>query len=206
MQIRHLGLTDYTTSWEAMRAFTAARPIANHTKSDDEIWFTEHPPIFTLGQAGRTEHILDAGNIPLLRTDRGGQVTYHGHGQLLAYVLINLKARGFGVRELVHRLEQAIIDTLAEYTLQAERKSGAPGVYLNGAKIASLGLRIRQGYSYHGLALNVDMDLSPFSRINPCGFTQLPITQLRDHHSNATMADATSRLARQLIHQLDSTH
>lgn len=189
-----------------MRAFTAARPIANHTKTDDEIWFTEHPPVFTLGQAGRTEHILDAGDIPLLRTDRGGQVTYHGHGQLLAYVLINLKTRGFGVRELVHRLEQAIIDTLAEYTLQAERKSGAPGVYLNGAKIASLGLRIRQGYSYHGLALNVDMDLSPFSRINPCGFTQLPITQLRDHHSNATMADATSRLARQLIHQLDSTH
>lgn len=202
MQIRHLGLTDYATSWAAMRAFTETR---THNTAD-EIWLTEHPPIFTLGQAGRTEHILDAGDIPLLRTDRGGQVTYHGPGQLLAYLLIDLKKHGFGVRELVHRMEQAIIDTLSGYTLHAERTSGAPGVYLNQAKIASLGLRIRHGCSYHGLALNVDMDLSPFSRINPCGYHELRVTQLHDYRPDATIADASSQLCRQLMQQLDPTH
>ena len=198
MQIRHLGLTDYASSWHAMRTFTESRT----RDTDDEIWLTEHHPVFTLGQAGRTEHILDAGDIPLIRTDRGGQVTYHGPGQLLAYLLIDLSRHRFGVRELVHRMEQAIVDTLTEYALHAERKSGAPGVYLHEAKIASLGLRIRHGCSYHGLALNIDMDLSPFSRINPCGYHELRMTQLHDYRPDATIADVSSRLCQRLMQQL----
>lgn len=176
LHLRRLGLVDYAPTWAAMRAFTDARTNA----SDDELWLLQHPPVFTLGQAGRPEHILAPGAIPVVQTDRGGQVTYHGPGQLIAYLLLDLRRAGFGVKGLVHLLEQAVIDLLAEVGIQAQARSDAPGVYVAGAKIASLGLRVRKGCSYHGLALNVDMDLGPFSRINPCGYPGLAVTQLAD--------------------------
>jgi lipoyl(octanoyl) transferase len=167
---------DYAQTWAEMRAFTDARTHA----SDDELWLLQHPPVFTLGQAGRPEHILAPGAIPVVQTDRGGQVTYHGPGQLIAYLLLDLRRAGLGVKGLVHLLEQAVIDLLAEVGIEAQARPDAPGVYVAGAKIASLGLRVRRGCSYHGLALNVDMDLGPFSRINPCGYPGLAVTQLAD--------------------------
>jgi len=170
------GLRDYQTTWDAMRAFTAARDAA----TPDEIWLLEHPPVFTLGQAGRPEHLLDPGTIPVIRTDRGGQVTYHGPGQLIAYVLFDLRRGGIGVKRLVHLLEQAVIDLLAARGISAAARPDAPGVYVDGAKIASLGLRVRQGCSYHGVALNVDLDLEPFGRINPCGYPGLKVTRVAD--------------------------
>jgi len=170
------GLQDYHATWEAMRAFTAARDAA----TPDEIWLLEHPPVFTLGQAGRPEHLLDPGAIPVIRTDRGGQVTYHGPGQLIAYVLLDLHRGRIGVKRLVHLLEQAVIDLLAARGIVAAARTDAPGVYVDGAKIASLGLRVRQGCSYHGLALNVDLDLEPFGRINPCGYPGLVVTRVAD--------------------------
>jgi lipoyl(octanoyl) transferase len=176
LRLRRLGLVDYAPTWAEMRAFTDAR---THV-SDDELWLLEHPPVFTLGQAGRPEHILAPGAIPVVQTDRGGQVTYHGPGQLIAYLLLDLRRAGLGVKGLVHLLEQAVIDLLAEVGIQAQAKPDAPGVYVAGAKIASLGLRVRKGCSYHGLALNVDMDLGPFARINPCGYPGLAVTQLAD--------------------------
>jgi lipoyl(octanoyl) transferase len=159
-----------------MKAFTAARDAATR----DEIWLLEHPPVFTLGQGAKPEHLLDPGAIPVVRTDRGGQVTYHGPGQAVIYLLLDLRRLGFGVKELVRRMEQAVIDLLAEYGVAAERRPGAPGVYAGGAKIAALGLRVRGGCCYHGLAFNVDMDLEPFRRINPCGYPGLEVTQCRD--------------------------
>jgi lipoyl(octanoyl) transferase len=175
--IKRLGRVDYELTWRAMQAFTAARGPA----TPDELWLLEHPPVFTLGQAGRREHLLRPTEIPLIPIDRGGQITYHGPGQVVVYVLVDLKRRGYGVRELVQRMEQAVIDLLAESGIGSERRAGAPGVYVGGAKIAALGLRIKHGCSYHGLALNVDMDLAPFSLINPCGYTGLAVTQTRDH-------------------------
>lgn len=174
--VRVLGRVAYEPTWRAMQEFTASRG----PDTVDEIWFVEHPPVFTLGQAGKREHLLRDVGIPVVPIDRGGQVTYHGPGQLVAYLLIDLKRRGIGVKELVRRMEQAIIDLLAEYGVRAQRKAGAPGVYVNDAKIAALGLRIKNGCSYHGLALNLDMDLSPFSAINPCGYEGMAVTQLRD--------------------------
>ncbi|HSD59992.1 MAG TPA: lipoyl(octanoyl) transferase LipB [Burkholderiales bacterium] len=174
--IRRLGLAEYLPTWEAMKAFTAARDAATR----DEIWLVEHPPVFTLGQGAKPEHLLDPGPIPVIRIDRGGQVTYHGPGQAVIYLLLDLRRLGFGVKELVRRMEQAVIDLLAEYDVAAERRAGAPGVYVNGAKIAALGLRVRGGCCYHGLAFNVDMDLGPFRRINPCGYPGLAVTQARD--------------------------
>ncbi len=174
--VRHLGRAEYEPTWRAMQAFTAART----PETPDELWLVEHPPVFTLGQAGKREHVLADIGIPVVAIDRGGQVTYHGPGQVVVYVLVDLRRRGYGVKELVSRLEQAVIDLLAGFGIQAARLDGAPGVYVNGAKIAALGLRIRNGCSYHGLALNVDMDLAPFSAINPCGYEGLAVTQTRD--------------------------
>ncbi|WP_338065364.1 lipoyl(octanoyl) transferase LipB [Thiospirillum jenense] len=174
LHLRHLGRCDYLSTWQAMQAFTAARDL----DSVDELWLLEHPPVFTLGQAGILEHVRHAGEIPVIRTDRGGQVTYHGPGQLVCYLLLDLRRAGLGVRQVVQLLEQAVILLLAELGITADRREQAPGVYVNGAKIAALGLRVRRGCSYHGLALNLNMDLMPFTRINPCGYSDLQVTQL----------------------------
>lgn len=174
--VQPLQHRDYLSTWQAMQSFTNNR----NADTPDEIWFIEHPPVYTLGQAGKREHILDPGTIPIIPVDRGGQVTYHGPGQLMVYVLIDLRRHEMGVRTLVTGLEQSIIDFLAEHNISAMAKRHAPGVYVGDAKICSIGLRIRRGCSYHGLAFNVSMDLAPFLGINPCGFTNLPITQLCD--------------------------
>lgn len=174
--IRDLGQQDYELIWRQMQEF------ANSPQTDraDEFWLVEHPPVFTQGQAGKAEHLLMPGNIPVIQTDRGGQVTYHGPGQQILYVLINVKRLNLGIRQLVTAMEQSVIQLLAEYGLSAEARADAPGVYIEQAKICSLGLRIRKGYSYHGLALNLDLDLTPFERINPCGYSGLRVTRLQD--------------------------
>jgi lipoyl(octanoyl) transferase len=177
-----------------MRGFTDRRT----PETPDELWLLEHSAIFTLGQAGREEHLLDPGTIPVLKVDRGGQVTYHGPGQLVAYLLLDLRRAGLGVKTLVARLEQATIDLLSGWGIQAERRTDAPGVYVAGAKIASLGLRVRNGCSFHGLALNVAMDLAPFSRINPCGYPGLAVTQISDLVSGVSMAEVETGLIRTL--------
>lgn len=192
--IRHLGRLDYEPAWRAMQDFTAAR----NEGTPDELWVLEHPPVFTLGQAGKREHLLRPTDIPVVSIDRGGQITYHGPGQVVIYVLVDLKRRGYGVKELVHRMEQAVVDLLAESGVQAERKAGAPGVYVADAKIAALGLRIKQGRSYHGLALNVDMDLSPFALINPCGYPGMAVTQTRDLGMPESINSLGEMLARRL--------
>jgi len=174
LTVRRLGLADYAPVWRAMQAFTDGRDDA----TDDELWLVQHPPVFTQGQAGRAEHVLAPGDIPVIQVDRGGQVTYHGPGQIVAYPLIDLRRRGLGVKDFVHRIEEAIIRVLARYGVTGERVAGAPGIYVAGAKIASLGLRVRRGCSFHGLAFNIDMDLEPFRRINPCGYAGLEVTQL----------------------------
>ena len=173
---RDLGLADYEPVWRAMQAFTKARDDA----TADELWFVEHPPVFTLGLAAKPEHVLDAGAIPVVRIDRGGQVTYHGPGQLVAYALLDLRRAGYGVKELVRRLEQSVIDLLAGYRVEGARQAGMPGVYVGGAKIAAIGLRVSRGCTYHGISLNVDADLAAFSRINPCGYPGLAATRLAD--------------------------
>ncbi|MGQ9659567.1 MAG: lipoyl(octanoyl) transferase LipB [Thermochromatium sp.] len=200
LRIRYLdGLQDYATTWAAMCAFTATRVA----ETPDELWLLEHPPVFTLGQAGRPEHLLAPGDIPVIHTDRGGQVTYHGPGQLVAYVLFDLRRAKLGIRQLVARLEQAVIDLLGEHGVVAERRPTAPGVYVAGAKIASLGLRVRNGCSYHGLALNVDLDLEPFGRINPCGYSGLAVTRLIDHVPGIGLAETAQELARILPYSLN---
>ncbi|MDA8224335.1 MAG: lipoyl(octanoyl) transferase LipB [Betaproteobacteria bacterium] len=184
------GLVEYTATWQAMQDFTAQRSA----DTPDELWLLQHPPIYTLGQAGLTEHMHQPNAIPLIHTDRGGQITYHGPGQWVVYLLIDLRRRGYGVRELVWRMEQTIIDLLGEYGITAQRREHAPGVYADGAKIASLGLRVRHGCSYHGLALNTDMDLTPFNAIHPCGYRRLRVTQLRDLVDDVTMEHVAQRL------------
>lgn len=174
---RHLGQRDYERVWHAMQAYTDNR----HAQSNDEIWFVEHTPVFTQGQAGKDEHMLFAGDIPVVKVDRGGQVTYHGPGQLVAYFLLDIKRLKIGVRELVTRIEKCLVELLNEYNIEAYPKADAPGVYVNEKKIASLGLRIRRGCSFHGLALNVNMDLSPFKQINPCGYAGLEMVQVSDY-------------------------
>jgi lipoyl(octanoyl) transferase len=178
MLIRPLRRADYASTWQAMQDFTAAR----QPDTPDELWWVEHPPVYTLGQAGKREHLLHPGEIPIVETDRGGQVTYHGPGQLVAYPLVNLKRQGYFVREYVARLEQSVIDCLAAYNVPAQRKPGAPGVYvqLDGelAKVAALGIKVKNGCTYHGAALNVGMDLTPFSWINPCGYEGLRTVDL----------------------------
>lgn len=172
--IKQLGLCDYRRTWEAMQDFTRQRTA----DSSDEIWLLQHSPVYTLGLNGKPEHILNAGDIPVIQSDRGGQVTYHGPGQLVLYTLLDLNRRHIGIKQLVNLLEQAVIDTLQTYQVIGARKAGAPGIYVDGAKIAALGLRVRRGCCYHGLSLNVDMDLEPFERINPCGYAGLATTQL----------------------------
>ncbi|WP_024891464.1 lipoyl(octanoyl) transferase LipB [Luteimonas huabeiensis] len=174
--VRDLGRRAYEPVWRAMQRFTDARDAA----TADELWVVEHDPVFTLGQAGREEHVLAPGDIPVLHVDRGGQVTYHGPGQIVVYPLLDLRRLGLGVREYVERLEQAVIDTLAEWNIGAARREGAPGVYVGGAKVASLGIRVRRGCTFHGLAFNVAMDLEPFGRINPCGYQGLQVTSVLD--------------------------
>jgi lipoyl(octanoyl) transferase len=174
--VRHLGLVEYLPTLEAMRSFTAERDES----TPDEIWLLQHPRVFTQGQAGKPEHLLAPGDIPVVQVERGGQVTYHGPGQLVAYLMLNLRRQGLGVRELVTAMERALVDVLAGYGVEAAPKADAPGVYVKGEKIASLGLRVRNGCSFHGLALNVDMDMSPFRRINPCGYAGLKMVQLGD--------------------------
>ena len=175
-QVRDLGRHAYAPVWRAMQGYTDARSA----DTPDELWLVEHDPVFTLGQAGKPEHVLMPGDIPVLKVDRGGQVTYHGPGQIVAYPLLDLKRLGIGVRDYVCRLEQSIIDTLADWNLHAERRDGAPGVYVNGAKIAALGIRVRRGCTFHGLAFNIAMDLEPFHRINPCGYAGLQVTSMLD--------------------------
>ncbi|MFN3715331.1 MAG: lipoyl(octanoyl) transferase LipB [Thiobacillus sp.] len=194
LRVRRLGRVDYVPTWRAMQDFTAQRAA----DTADELWLLEHPPVYTQGQAGRPEHLIAATDIPVVAIDRGGQITYHGPGQLVAYLLVDLRRRGYGVRELVGRMEQAVIDLLHGQGVQAERQAGAPGVYVAGAKIASLGLRVRHGCTYHGLALNVDMDLGPFAAINPCGYAGLAVTQCRDLGVMLSMPQAERALAQAL--------
>jgi len=174
--VRDLGRMAYEPVWRAMQAFTDARTDA----TTDEVWLVEHDPVFTLGQAGKPEHVLMPGDIPVLHVDRGGQVTYHGPGQIVAYPLLDLKRLKVGVREYVNRIEQAIIDTLGDWNIDAARREGAPGVYVAGAKVAALGIRVRRGCTFHGLAFNIAMDLEPFHRINPCGYAGLQVTSMAD--------------------------
>lgn len=188
--VRRLGEVAYEPTWAAMRAFTAARG----PDTPDEIWLLQHPPVYTLGQAGKPEHLLRDTGIALVRIDRGGQITYHGPGQLVAYLLLDLARRRLKVRELVALMEEALIDCLADYGIVAARVAGAPGVYVDGAKIAALGLRVRGGCSYHGLALNVNMDLTPFSAINPCGYAGLATVQMADFGVDASVEAVGERL------------
>lgn len=197
--VRDLGLLPYEPVLEAMRRFTDQRG----PQTGDEVWLVEHPAVFTQGQAGKSEHLLVPGDIPVVQTDRGGQVTYHGPGQLVAYLLLDVRRLGFGVRDLVSRMERCLIELLASYDVVAAAKADAPGVYVDGAKIASLGLRIRNGCSFHGLALNVDMDLAPFRRINPCGYAGLAMTQLRDQAGSIELSEVRARLRGQLVKHLD---
>lgn len=180
--VRHLGLADYAATWDAMRAFTEART----PDTPDELWLLEHPPVFTLGQAGKREHVLAPGDIPLVQTDRGGQVTYHGPGQLTGYCLVDLRRLDLGPRAFVEAIEDALVDLLQGLGIPATANRDAHGVYVDGRKIASLGLRIRRGCSYHGFSLNVAMDLEPFGRINPCGYAGLVMTQVRDFLGEST--------------------
>ncbi len=174
--VRDLGRRAYEPVWRAMQAYTDARDET----TPDALWLVEHDPVFTLGQAGKPEHVLLPGDIPVLHVDRGGQVTYHGPGQLVAYPLLDLRRLRTGVRDYVCRIEQAVIDTLADWNIEGRRRDGAPGVYVEGAKVAALGIRVRRGCTFHGLAFNIDMDLEPFSRINPCGYAGLQVVAMRD--------------------------
>ena len=189
LRVRRLGLMDYETVWRSMQTFTDQRD----ENTADELWLVEHPPVFTQGQAGRAEHILAPGDIPVIQVDRGGQVTYHGPGQIVAYPLIDIVRLEIGVRKLVKGIEQAIIDVLQSYGVDAQLLEGAPGVYIDGVKIASLGLRIRKGKSFHGLSFNINMDLEPFQRINPCGYEGLQVTNL-SAFAKVSMAEVEDRL------------
>jgi len=197
IKIKQLGLQDYLPIWQAMQNFTQQR--AKETR--DEVWIVEHLPVFTLGRNGKRKHILDAGNIPVIPIDRGGQVTYHGPGQLVIYLLIDLKRRKMGVRQLVTHIENAIIDFLASYHIEANNDPKAPGVYVNQQKIAALGLRISKGCTSHGLSLNVDMDLEVFKRINPCGYKGLKVTQCKDLGIEKSMTQIAHELVQYLLIQ-----
>jgi lipoyl(octanoyl) transferase len=197
IRVRRLGLAEYEPVWHRMQAYTDQRDKA----SADELWLVQHPAVFTQGQAGRAEHVLAPGAIPVLQVDRGGQVTYHGPGQIVAYPLIDIGRKGIGVRDFVCRIEEAIIGVLARYGVAGERVAGAPGIYVDGAKIASLGLRVRRGCTFHGLAFNVDMDLEPFQRINPCGYAGLRVTQL-SAFTDAPLGEVEDRLVESLQREL----
>ncbi|MGM8755376.1 lipoyl(octanoyl) transferase LipB [Enterobacter chuandaensis] len=198
--VRHLGLQPYEPVSQAMHEFTDSRDDA----TPDEIWLVEHLPVFTQGQAGKAEHLLMTGDIPVIQSDRGGQVTYHGPGQQVMYVLLNLKRRKLGVRELVTLLEQTVVNTLAEYGIDAHPRADAPGVYVGEMKICSLGLRIRKGCSFHGLALNINMDLTPFQRINPCGYAGMEMTQMRQWVDTATPGNIRPVLLKNMLALLNN--
>ena len=212
--IKRLGLVEFEPTWRAMQQANKSRTA----ETPDEIWLLEHPPVFTLGLAGKPEHVLAPGEIPVMKIDRGGQVTYHGPGQLVVYVLLDIKRLGFGVKELVKRIEQSVIDLLAEYEIESFRKSGMPGVYTNTpspleegrgegrwadhAKISAIGLRVANHATYHGLSLNIDMDLEPFSRINPCGYEDLAVTQMLDCGAELGNGDKMQVIGEKLIAHL----
>lgn len=193
--VRHLGLVDYQPTLEAMRQLTRERDA----QTPDEIWLLQHPKVFTQGQAGKAEHVLAAGDIPVIQVERGGQVTYHGPGQLVAYLMLDLRRLDLGVRELVTAMEQSLVELLAGYGIEAAPKADAPGVYVAGDKIASLGLRVSRGCSFHGLALNVDMDMTPFLRINPCGYAGLKMVQLRDLMQSPPVFDDVAQRLEQAL-------
>jgi len=196
--VKNLGQSDYVETWEAMKEFTDRRD----RDSVDELWVTEHAAVFTQGLNGKSEHLLNPGDIPVIQIDRGGQVTYHGPGQLLLYCLLDLNRLGLGIRGLVTQIENSVIELLQSYAITANTRIGAPGVYVGEAKIAALGLRIRKGCCYHGLSLNVDMDLEPFSRINPCGYEGLAVTQLADLNVASRVEQVGQKLADNLIRNL----
>jgi lipoyl(octanoyl) transferase len=200
INVRELGLCDYQSIWDEMRQYTLARD--HH--SPDQIWYLQHHPVFTLGLNGKHHHLLNKSDIPVIEVDRGGQITYHGPGQLVAYLLIDINRLDIGIKELVRDMEQAIIDYLSTYGINAKRMAGAPGIYVDGAKIAALGLRVKKGRTYHGLSFNVDMDVSPFNDINPCGYEGMPVTQLADLLGNKCPAidRVKSELHAQLCRQL----
>ncbi|MDV7104783.1 lipoyl(octanoyl) transferase LipB [Vibrio sp. TH_r3] len=200
--VRDLGLQDYEPVWKAMHAFTDRRD----TDTVDEIWLVEHNPVFTQGQAGKAEHLLNTGNIPVVKSDRGGQVTYHGPGQLVAYFLINLRRKKIGVRELVTHIENLVINTLSNFNIESSARSDAPGVYTDGKKICSLGLRIRKGCSFHGLALNINMDLSPFLRINPCGYQGMEMVQVSELGGPSSINTVSNSLLKELTLLLNYEH
>ena len=195
--IRTLGLQPYLLIWEKMKQLTCSR---DH-ESQDELWLLEHPSVYTQGQAGKAEHILNPGSIPIIQTDRGGQITFHGPGQLIAYVLLDIQRRNLGIRSLVCQLEHVLITLLARLNIHANTQCGAPGVYVNDKKIASIGLRVKQGRTYHGIALNVAMDLTPFLGINPCGHTQLQMTQIQEYIADIDMAQVQSQFAQTFLTQ-----
>jgi lipoyl(octanoyl) transferase len=199
--VKHLGLRPYAETWQAMRDFTDRRDAS----STDQLWLLEHPPVFTLGQAGKPEHLINPGTIPVVKTDRGGQVTYHGPGQLVAYLLLDLRRAGLGVRGLVSLLEQAVITMLAADGIEAAARQNAPGVYVKEAKIASVGLRVCHGCSFHGLSMNIAMDLSPFDRINPCGYPGLRVTQLSEWVADADLPMVQRELPQHLAEGLGYT-
>lgn len=195
--VRNLGICEYADVFQRMQEFNRAR----HAESADEIWLLQHEPVFTLGLNGKPEHVLDAGEIPLIKTDRGGQVTYHGPGQLIVYILFDVRRNQLGIRDMVTRLEQSVVDFLATENIIAVARKDAPGVYVEGKKIAALGLRIKSGGCYHGLSLNVDMDLSPFSRINPCGYPGMEVTSLRQLGLAYSVDETAKRLLKNIRHQ-----
>ena len=197
-RMRHLGLAEYESTWRAMQRFTAER----EADTPDEIWFLEHPPVFTLGVSASRTHLLAPGEIPVVQIDRGGQVTYHGPGQLVVYPLIDLRRAALGVREFVSALEGAVIDLAADYAIAASARREAPGVYVEGRKLASVGVRVRRGGSYHGLALNVALDLAPFGRINPCGYAGLQMTQLSELGGPGTVGECAAALEPHLRRRL----
>ena len=199
VKVRQLGEVDYQDSWQKMQDFTDTR----QPDTVDELWFLQHPPVYTLGKNGKPEHVLNSADIPVINSDRGGQVTYHGPGQIVVYTLLDLKRLNLGVRQLVTVLEQSIIDMLAAYGIDSKARSDAPGVYVNDAKIAALGLRVRRGCSFHGLALNVDMDLEPFSRINPCGYEGLEVTQLKNLLADVNIKNVSADLQQALLKNLN---
>lgn len=198
LSVKKLGRQDYEPVWKAMHKFTDER-----TEEDvDQVWLVEHNPVFTQGQAGKAEHVLNAGDIPVIQSDRGGQVTYHGPGQLVAYFLINIRRKKFGVRDLVTHIENLVINTLKAYNINSTARPDAPGVYVDGKKICSLGLRIRRGCSFHGLALNVDMDLSPFLRINPCGYQGMEMAQVSQLGGPSELENVEQQLIQELVELL----
>lgn len=198
LTVRELGCRPYLETWEAMRAFTDGRA----PETPDELWLLEHPPVYTQGLAGKPEHVLDAGDIPVIQTDRGGQITYHGPGQLVAYPLLDLDRLGLGIRNLVSTLERVVIELLADLAVAGQRKEGAPGVFVDGAKIASIGMKVRRGCTFHGLAFNIAMDLAPFARINPCGFAGQPMTRLTDLVADSAEKNDVDRIGRLLAGRL----